>query len=258
MAEEQDSKLIEQSLFKLAECEKDMDKAERDAEIYRIKRTQSIFQRRREILSSIPKFWYIILAENDDFSDYISVEDLKYLECITDIYVHYKITDSDPKNPKDFTITVEFGDDGLVPAQTITKEFEVEIEEGEEKITSKAVEVVWPAELLSINPHAIKAAKGKDLSKEDKKNYRLGMKSFFAWFSWTGLKPGKEFRSGEDLTRLITDDLFPYAVKYYTEALPGADEGDEDSSDPEELDVDSESDDDRKRKAEDDDGPRKR
>lgn len=100
MGEEEDSKIIEQSLLQLADCEREMDKAERDAEIYRIKKTQSIFENRRQILRTIPKFWYIILAENDDFSDYIGVEDLKYLESITDIYVHYKITDSNPKIPK--------------------------------------------------------------------------------------------------------------------------------------------------------------
>lgn len=151
----------------------------------------------------------------------------------------------------------------MVPKQSITKEFEVEIEDGEEKITSKAVDVQWPEELKSINPHVIKAVKGKDLSKQDKKNYRLGMKSFFAWFSWTGLKPGKEFRNGEDLARLITDDLFPYAVKYYTEALPGADEGDDDTSDPEELDVDEDSEDqsddnDKKRPSDLNDTPQKK
>lgn len=236
-------KVIETNLLKLAECEKLMDSAERDAEIYRIKKTQGIFSQRRQILREIPNFWYIIVAENDDFSDYISVEDLKYLECIEDIYVHYKITDGEPKNPKDFSITISFkSDNQLVPNQTVTKDFEVEIEEGEEKITSTPVDIQWPSELDSINPILIKKAKGKDMTKEDKRNYRLGMKSFFSWFTWTGLKPGKEFRNGEDFTRLFIDDLFPYAVKYYTEALPGGDQEDEDTSDPEELDLEDEED----------------
>lgn len=242
---EHDGQIIEQNLLRLAECEKDMDKAERDAELYRIKKTQSIFNNRRQILKNIPKFWYIILAENDDFSEYISVEDLKYLESIDDIYVHYKISDTkeeELKTPKDFSITISFKDDNrqLLPQQTITKEFNVFIEEGEEKLVSKPVDVQWPSELQSINPNEIKQKHHgniKEFSKDDKKNYRMGMRSFFSWFSWTGEKPGKEFRNGEDVTRLIIDDLFPYAVKYYTEALPGADEDDNDSSDPEELDL---------------------
>ena len=63
------------------------------------------------------------------------------------------------------------------------------------------------------------------------------MKSFFAWFEWTGTKPSKEFRSGEDLTRLILDDLFPNAVRYYAEALKNDQESEEDSLEGEELDV---------------------
>ncbi|EGV63580.1 hypothetical protein CANTEDRAFT_114508 [Yamadazyma tenuis ATCC 10573] len=237
-----------------------MDQAEREAEIYRIKKTQGIFRDRRHILVNIPNFWYIILAENDDFSDYISVEDLKYLEYIADIYVHYKVTDGDAdlKNPKDFSISITFkSDKELVPNQTVTKHFEVEVEDGEEKITSEPVEVQWPQELGTINPHLIKQRKGKDMSKEDKKNYRLGMKSFFSWFSWTGKKPGKEFRDGEDLTRLITDDLFPYAVKYYTEALPGADNDDADTSDPEELDLEDDEEEEEEEEEEDEDSKRK-
>ena len=238
---------IDQSLLNLAQCESLMDSAERKAEIFRIKTTQPIFEKRRHILITIPKFWYIVLAENDDFSDYISVEDLKYLETIKEIHVHYDVADNEDTSDltvnKDFSITITFDDvaEASVPPQTVTKHFVTSVEDGEEKLSSKAVDVKWPQELDYINPGLIKANKSKhDFSDDDKKNYRRGMKSFFSWFAWTGEKPGKEFRNGEDLTRLIIDDLFPYAVKYYTEALPGADEEDEDSSDPEELDIEGE------------------
>lgn len=239
---EKDSQMLEQYLIGLAECEQEMDKAEIDASVYRIRKTQSIYKKRRQILTQIPQFWYIVLAENDDFPDYVTGDDLKYIEYITDIYVHYKVADSESsENPRDFSITVAFKDDendeSLVPTQEVTKHFHSYIEDGEEKLSSSPVAVEWPNELSEINPTLIKKNKGKDLSSEDKKNYRLGMKSFFSWFTWTGTKPGKEFRNGDDLTRLIIDDLFPYAVKYYTEALPGDDLDDDDSSEGEELDI---------------------
>ncbi|CUM46205.1 uncharacterized protein AC631_00020 [Debaryomyces fabryi] len=245
---EKDSQMLEQYLIGLAECEQEMDKAEIDASVYRIRKTQSIYKKRRQILTQIPQFWYIVLAENDDFPDYVTSDDLKYIEYITDIYVHYKVADSESsENPRDFSITVSFKDDEndepLVATQEITKHFHSYIEDGEEKLSSSPVSVEWPKELSEINPTLIKKNKGKDLSSEDKKNYRLGMKSFFSWFSWTGTKPGKEFRSGDDLTRLVIDDLFPYAVKYYTEALPGDELDDEDSSEGEELDISEEDDD---------------
>mmetsp|Transcript_5813 Transcript_5813/g.5757 ORF Transcript_5813/g.5757 Transcript_5813/m.5757 type:complete len:282 (+) Transcript_5813:26-871(+) len=245
---EKDSQMLEKHLIGLAECEQEMDKAEIDASVYRIRKTQSIYNKRRQILTQIPQFWYIVLAENDDFPDYVTGDDLKYIEYITDIYVHYKVADSESsENPRDFSITVAFKDDEndepLVPTQEVTKHFHSYVEDGEEKLSSSPVAVDWPKELNEINPALIKKNKGKDLSSEDKKNYRLGMKSFFSWFSWTGNKPGKEFRNGDDLTRLIIDDLFPYAVKYYTEALPGDELDDEDSSEGEELDISEEDDD---------------
>lgn len=235
------SELLEKCLVELAGCEKEMDEAEKDAEIYRIRKTQEIYAKRRSILRNIPKFWYIVLAENDDFSEYLGIDDLKYLEAINDIYVHYNVADSDDiSHYRDYSITLSFKDNELIQDQTITKEFKTSIEEGEEKLYLEPVDVNWPKELDSINPRLIKEqTKAGELSKEQKKQYRLGMKSFFAWFAWTGKKPGKEFRNGEDVARLITDDLFPYAVKYYTEAMPGIGEEDsfEDSSEGEELDI---------------------
>lgn len=242
---DKDAERLEKSLVALAECEQLMDKAEKDAEIYRIKHTQSIYQKRREIVLKIPQFWYIVLAENDDFAEYVGAEDLKYLEVINDIYVHHKVADlDDPKDRTTFSITISFKDEvnerALVPAQTVTKTFTTEVEDGEEHLFSEPVSVEWPEELARINPVTIKEGK-RELSGEEKKQYRAGMKSFFAWFAWTGRKPGKEFRNGEDLARLVTEDLFPYAVKYYTEALPGGEEdSDVDSSEGEELDISDE------------------
>lgn len=243
---EVDADELEKCLVGLANCEKDMEAAERDAEIYRIKKTQNIYQQRREILKKIPKFWYIVVAENDDFSEYVDAEELKFLEMIDDIYVHYKVADTDVDkltHYRDFSITISFKDDSnkpLIDTQLVTKEFQTKVVDGEETLISQPVDVVWPKELYNIEPQAIKKKNsGKEMSKEDKKLYRRGMKSIFSWFSWTGEKPGKEFRHGEDLARLIIDDLFPYAVKYYTEAMPGVGEEDDyvDSSEGEALDL---------------------
>lgn len=231
---------LEQSLVALAACEQKMDLAEREAEVFRINKTQLIYAERRDVLRTIPQFWYIVLAENDDFAEYIAVDDLKYLEAIDDVYVHYKVVDTQEiADYKDFSITISFKAAQGIEAQEVTKHFKTVVEDGEEKITSEAVDVKWPQALDSINPQLLKE-KGP-LSASAKKQYRQGMKSLFAWFAWTGLKPGKEFRAGEDLARLIVDQVFPYAVKYYTEALPGDDEDEDlDSEEGEELDLSDE------------------
>lgn len=234
------AELLSSALAKLAQNEQKMGEADKDAEIYRFKKTQSIYAERRAITREIPQFWYIVLAQNDDFADHVRTEDLKYLDFVDDIYVHFDIAESDKvTNYRDFSITFSFKDDsGVVPTQTVTKHFTVSTEDGEEVLHSEPVEVQWPQELADISPATIRAKKTEDgYTADEKKKYRQGMKSFFAWFEWTGHKPSKEFRSGEDLARLILEELFPNAVRYYAEAIRNDNVSDVDSSEGEELDL---------------------
>lgn len=238
MADE--AEMLSNALAKLAQNEQQMGEADKDAEIYRIKKTQAIYHQRSDITKEIPQFWYIVLAQNDDFADYVRVEDLKYLDFVNDIYVHFDIADSDlVANYRDFSITISFKDDsGVVPTQTVTKKFQVSEKDGEEVLYSEVASVEWPEELAEISPTNIRKSKKSDgYSADEKKRYREGMKSFFAWFEWTGHKPAKEFRSGEDLARLILDDLFPNAVRYYAEAIKNDNGSEVDSSEGEELDI---------------------
>ena len=244
-----DSNILLENLNKLSVWEQEMDKVEKEVDVYRLKLAQPMYANRRSILKKIPKFWYIILAENDEFSDYASPEDLKYLEFIDDIYVHYPVVDNDSgtstNNPRDFDITISFKKSLLTEAQSVTKSFKIVVREnGEELLESLPVEVKWPQQLSKINPHLIKEKTngGKSMTTEDKKRYRAGMKSFFSWFAWTGKKPGKEFRNGEDLANLIADDIFVNALKYYIVALSNESgeedsEEEEDTSEGEELDL---------------------
>jgi len=187
---------------------------------------------------------------------------------------------SDPNattsNPGDFSITFEFNSlDDDFPAQTVVKKFKLEsfdpeeiatkskskkknIEDSDdedvgdetERLVSENVDIIWPNSYESINPSKIQEKK----TPEGKKNYRAGMKSFFGWFKWTGRKPNKEFPNGDDFARLFSDDIFPYAVKYYTEAQRDGLEEDDDSDASEPLDLSDNDDDTRgtKRKREDD------
>lgn len=217
------SSQLQNSLDRLAHNETALGAAEVEAEAFRISKTQPIYLQRSQIVSTIPKFWYIVLAENEDFVDYVAVEDLKYIEDIKNIEVSYNTL-----NIREFSITFTFSD------QTVTKSFETVVIDGEERITSEPTTISWPKDLDNINPLLLKKQ-----TPIDKKSYRLGMKSFFSYFQWTGKKPGKEFRNGEDLTRLIIDDLYINAVKYYVLAISNEDQDDdeEDSSEGEELDL---------------------
>ncbi|CDK28055.1 unnamed protein product [Kuraishia capsulata CBS 1993] len=244
-----EDKQLERVFLELSANETDMEAVEKDVENYRIKKTQALYESRRDLLKQIPNFWYVVLAQHEDFSEYLQTDDLRYIEYIKNIHVQWKINDSEGDNTRKFDITFEFSSSDKVKFadQIVTKQFQ-EINDpdtGKPRLISTPVSIEWPSSYDKINPLKIKR-KGLISTKEDKKNYRQGMKSFFAWFSWTGMRPGKEFRSGEDLTRLIIDDIFPDSVKYYTDAmsadLEDADD-DEEVSSSDELDLSEDEDD---------------
>lgn len=188
-----------------------------------------IYAKRDEMIAKIPSFWKIVLSQHSNFANFIRASDFKYVDCIDNVEVKW---DQDAN----YNITIKFNEiQGDFPSQTVTKAFKIakiendmkgkteedleDDEEGEEadvieKLVSKPVDIIWPKSYDHINPAKIEDKK----STEGKRNYRTGMKTLFGWFKWTGLKPGKEFPNGDSLAELFAEDLYPYCVKYYTEA----------------------------------------
>lgn len=245
-------KNIEKSLNLLQKLESEIQNADAQVEQFKNKLFTPIYTKRRNLLNNIPDFWYIVLAQHEDFQEYISVEDMKYLELITDLFVDFwdntKIDADDSLPQKGFDITVKFKNsdksDNKIKEQTIVKKFEwiLDLETGSRKLKSDSVRMEWPEQLKSIDPLLIKEkikTEGRKMTSDEKKKYRQGMRSFFSFFEWTGEKPGKEYRNGEELAMLICDDIFPGALDYYVLAAPGfgengAGNSDEDEDDDEE------------------------
>ncbi|VEU19481.1 DEKNAAC100391 [Brettanomyces naardenensis] len=252
MSESKEGKdaVLEKALSELQSIEKDQQELDKKVQKYRVELTKPLFEKRRKIILEIPKFWYIVLAQHEDFQEYIQTEDMKYLEFIKDIYVEKSVDEKgENEDPKSFALTITFeSPDAEIEDQTVTKYFysEVDPDTGYESIKSYKADVKWPQEFDNINPNLIKENRKNDKwTHEEKKNYRIGMKSFFAFFGWTGSKEGKEYRYGEQLAEMLSEDIFPLAVDYYTLAAPGLgkneEEEDADSS-SEELDIDSDDD----------------
>lgn len=244
---------LESALHSLQALEGEIQEADSKVEQYKQELFSSIYEKRSSLITQVPKFWYVVLAQHEDFQEFIRVEDMPYLENIKNIYVKEFLEDTEKVTieneefeikKKGFTITIEFDSSKDLPAQTITKKFEWELQtNGSKKLISEPVKVQWPKSLNSINPDFIKSQAKKanrKISPEEKKSYRLGMRSFWAWFAWTGEKLGKEFRNGEDLALCISEDIFPAALDYYVLAMPGLGEenGDEEEVESgEELDL---------------------
>lgn len=251
---------LETALEELQRMEVDVQQADARVEQFRADVFAPIYAKRRSLMKKVPKFWYVVLAQHEDFQEFIRVEDMSYLESISDIYVQEWVK-SDGKaiiqdqeidvKRKGFTLTIEFVESSDLTAQIIDKEFEWELQsDGSKKLISKPVEIQWPTSLNNINPQKIKdtvKAESRTMTSQEKKSYRLGMRSFWAFFSWSGQKEGKEFRNGEELALCISEDIFPAALDYYVLAMPGLNEEngeDEEVESGEELDLSEDDDDD--------------
>lgn len=159
-----------------------MEKAEEDIESYRLKKLAPLYARRDEIIQRIPGFWRVVLSQHDEFADHIKASDFKYVDAIKSIVVHWKTF-------QDYEIEFKFNAiEGELKEQTIKKHFLLK----DEKLTSEAIDIGIPA--------------------------TAERKSFVDWFNWTGVSNTKEFPDGGELAALFSEDIYPYCVKYYTEA----------------------------------------
>lgn len=251
----------------LASWEDGMEEVEKDVELFRLRKVAPLYERRNVLIKDIPGFWSIVLNQHSDFANYVRASDFKYIDAIKAIEIKWLCLDDSTVNPRNFELTVEFnGIDGDFEKQIVTKVFEIEhdvskiryrekrteeddaLDEELGYLTSKPVDIKWPKSYDEINPDLITDKR----SSVGKRNYRSGMKSFFGWFRWTGLKPGKEFPNGDGLANLFIEELYPYCIKYYTDAqrdVADESESDEEASDePIQLDLSD------KEESEDEDG----
>lgn len=252
-------KTVEESFVELQEIEKEIQKADARVEHFKNETFAPIYNRRRQYLQKIPKFWYVVLAQHEDFQEYVTVEDMKYMDLIDDLHVEFgtEIKDDDELTRQNFTITMKFKNgidsDNKIIEQEVVKKFvwKIDPETGSRKLESESASFIWPEALNNIDPAAIKNAvknEKRTLTSEEKKRYRQGMRSFFSFWKWTGTKPGKEYRNGEELATFIAEDIFPAALDYYVLAAPGLGAGDDEDDDNEtsgeELDLSEDDDED--------------
>lgn len=191
------------ALNQLADCEQKIEDKEKELEWYRLKTLMPHYEERDEIVAKIPNFWKIVLSQHDDFANYVRAADFKYIDAIQFLVVKWQ-------SPRDFDITIGFqAVDQELPAQTVKKHF---YHDGDD-MKSQPVEL----------KHNLPPRKRRN--------------RFFDWFQWQGLDDKSEFPNGDDLARLITDEIYPLCVKFYTEAQRDvADEdSDDESSEPELL-----------------------
>ncbi|KTW31179.1 uncharacterized protein T551_01252 [Pneumocystis jirovecii RU7] len=208
------------SLDAIADIELEFEKAE-------IELRNPLYEKRACVLRKIPKFWPIVLeaAPGDELSTYISSEDANVLEHLIDLRVYRPNED-----PRDINIVFEFEPNEYLEQNSLYLEklFTYSSQKAEASSSNSDKE---PSQLISKKVE-IKWKKNKNFTKPAK-----GVApSFFTWFSWTGEGNNDVFEDGEELAIFIAEDLYPNAVKYFTDALQENEEEDEDA----EIDLETE------------------
>ncbi|EMR09568.1 hypothetical protein PNEG_02154 [Pneumocystis murina B123] len=213
------------SLDEVADIELEFEKADVELLKHQVQLFNPLYEKRANVLRKIPKFWPIALeaAPSDEFSVYINPEDANVLEHLIDLRVYRPNED-----PRDIKIVFEFEPNEYLESNSLYLEklFRYSSQKAEASSSNTDKE---PSQLISEKVN-IKWKKNKDLTKPTK-----GVApSFFTWFLWTG-ENNDIFEDGEELAIFIAEDLYPNAVKYFTDALQENEENDD-----EEIDLENE------------------
>ncbi|KAG1462856.1 hypothetical protein G6F56_005425 [Rhizopus delemar] len=154
-------------------------KALEQVQLYQRKVMTPIWEKRREIVKSIPNFWSTAIGNCTLFSEDISENDQKALDSLTDFHVEYN-----ENNPKQCKITATFGKNDVFKNETLTKEMIIDHEEGGSVISKATIEY-----------YGEKSAPNEDAA---------GI-SFIGWFEDDSFEAGI----------ILSDEVFPDAVSYF-------------------------------------------
>ncbi|XP_027330339.1 NAP1-related protein 2-like isoform X1 [Abrus precatorius] len=174
-----------------------------------------VYDKRNEIIKSIPDFWLTAFLSHPALSELLNEEDQKIFKYLGSLEVE------DNKDVKSgYAITFNFSPNPYFEDTKLTKTFTF-LEEGTTKIT--ATPIKW------------KEGKGipNGVNHDKKGNKRVPFDvSFFTWFSDCEQKDDMD-DIHDEVAELIKDDLWPNPLTYF-------------SNEPDEEDVDDEADDEGK------------
>ncbi len=179
---------------------------------------EPIYAKRSAIIADLPKFWPRVIEQvGYDIDRHITEIDARLLDSLLD----FKVSRHDPTEPRNFTITLTFESNEYLQDTAITKVFSLKSAK-DPTLQSTKSSIAWKPnnDLTAIQPG--------------------GAKSFFHFFDWTGEERKKEMTEYEELAITLVEDIWPNAIKYYTESFEEESEEDENA----EIDLEADDDDD--------------
>lgn len=173
-----------------------------------------VYDKRNEIIKSIPDFWLTAFLSHPALGDLLSVEDQRIFKYLNSLEVE------DFKDVKSgYSITFNFNQNPYFEDAKLTKTFTF-LDEGTTKITATSIK--WK-EGMGIPNGVDHEKKGNNRSAIDE--------SFFAWFSETQQNDDID-EIHDEIAEIIKEDLWPNPLTYFNN------EADEEDFDREEADED--------------------
>ncbi|CAK9158676.1 unnamed protein product [Ilex paraguariensis] len=193
-----------------------------------------IYDKRSDIIKSIPDFWLTAFLTHPALADLLTEEDEKIFKYLRSLEVE------DFKDVKSgYSITFTFNPNPYFEDTKLTKSFTF-LDEGTTKITATSIK--WK-EGMGIPNGVANEKKGSKRPHADD--------SFFSWFSETPQKDDMN-EINDEVAEIIKDDVWPNPLTYFNYEV---DDFDGDESDDEEKGCDSsEDDDDEQEEDNDEDG----
>ncbi|CAM8910880.1 hypothetical protein QQ045_031438 [Rhodiola kirilowii] len=183
-----------------------------------------VYDKRKEIIQSIPEFWLTAFLSHPALSQLLTDEDQKIFKHLETIEVE------DLKDVKmGYTISFNFNSNPYFEDSKLSKTFNF-LEEGTVKVTSTSIK--WK-EGMGVSNGANNEKKGNKRPLEEE--------SFFSWF-----EEGEDMdEMNDEIADIIKEDLWPNPLSYFNnegdeEDLEGDDDDEEDKDDEDSEDDDEE------------------
>ncbi|KAM7471402.1 hypothetical protein LguiA_009585 [Lonicera macranthoides] len=201
-AEQIDGELV-LSIEKLQEIQDELEKINEEAsdKVLEVEQKYNeirrpVYDKRRDIINSIPDFWLTAFLSHPALGDLLNEEDQKIFKHLSSIEVE------DFKDVKSgYSITFNFGPNPYFEDKKLTKSYTF-LDEGTTKITATSIK--WK-EGMGIANGVSNDKKGNKRSHEDE--------SFFTWFTETQKDDMDEIH--DEIAEIIKEDLWPNPLTYF-------------------------------------------
>ncbi|TFK41303.1 hypothetical protein BDQ12DRAFT_679231 [Crucibulum laeve] len=241
----QNVELSDENAKKLTAIQRDLARAELVLERQAQKTLRPVYEKRREIIKSIPAFWPVALMNHSLFNFHVQHNaDKTALSCLEDVWV-----EKDPNEHRCFTIEFHFKENQFFEDKVIKKEFKfvsppaaANEKPDADGITESMLDFSWErdveASTTKINwkdaEKALTKLYPRKMDEDDEEDTLAEPGSFFNFF--------ESSTDPSDLGLTIANEIFPEAIEYFLGNAGGDDidsdsEEEDDDEDAEEIDL---------------------